>query len=84
MKKWILFLSLFTLVYLEDFTLNNQDPNYPCTIRNMFGKVKLSITQSLFQSANIFKNSLIPFNIDLKRIKLFLKIFTKRRRRQNS
>jgi len=60
MEKEILFLSLLTLVYLYDFKILNQDPNYPCTIRNMFGKVKLSFERHSDISG------LIPFELNLK------------------
>ena len=60
MEKEILFLSLLTLVYLYDFKILNQDPNYPCTIRNIFGKVKLSIER------NYYISDLIPFELNLK------------------
>ena len=58
MKKMILLLTLFILVYLKT-KINSQDN---CEIRYMFRKVKLSINE--LSSSNI-PEDLIPFNLEL-------------------
>ena len=67
MKKRILFLSLFTIVYLFDcgkyiYIMPSITPNN-CQIRKMFGKIKLSVID---YSRN--KKDLIPFNLELNNI----------------
>ena len=70
MKKIILFLSLFTIVYLFECRKYMQIMHImpsitsnDCQIRKMFGKIKLSVIDYTNN-----KKDLIPFNLELKNI----------------